>query len=189
MLAVDPFSQINIGAPCVVQYSGEFKLRTHPANRTLMRNDCAGLFRAACAHSTKWLGQAIICIEISSEGRFVRSRAELVVRGRPRNEPINLWGWIGAPGSAPLPRPTIASSPRAPTPLRTAPPPTTRTFLQVWPQLRKHDADWTTGRVVLLKEFFVVMGARCKTQVTNCSRVVKGNRGSPLNWRVNVHYG
>ena len=92
-----------IGEPCLGQYSGELKLRTYPANRVFMRSDCAGLFRAACAESTKWLGQVIVCVEISPHGKFVRSRAELLVRGRPRHEASNLWGWVGAPSLAPPP--------------------------------------------------------------------------------------
>ena len=41
---------------------------------------------------------------------------------------------------------------------------------------------------MLLKQFFVEMGPRYKTQVTNCSRVVKANRGAQLSWRKGVHY-
>jgi len=189
-----------IGEPCVGQYSGELKLRTHPAQRTLMRSDCAGLFQVATRESSTWLGQVVICIEVSDAGVFLQSRAELMVRGRPRNEAVNLWGWVGAPCLAP-PRPNlpaaqpaarampkaVAGPPRAPPPMRAAPLPKP-SFQSVWRKLRKYVAGWTNDRVVLLKQYFMEMGSRCKTNVTNCSRVVKSNRLAPLNWRVRVHY-
>ena len=47
---------------------------------------------------------------------------------------------------------------------------------------------WTTERVVVLKKLFEAMGPRCRTRVTNCSRVAASNRKEPLCWRVGVHY-
>ena len=141
-----------------------------PAQRTLMRSDCAGLFQVATRESSK-------------------CRAELMVRGRPRHEAVNLWGWVGAPCLAP-PRPnlpgaaqpaarampkTVAGPPRAPPPMR-APPLPKPSFQTVWSKLRKYVAGGTNDRVVLLKQYFMEMGSRCKTNVTNCSRVVKSNR-------------
>ena len=190
-----------IGEPCIGQYSGELKIRTRPAERTLMRGDCAGLFEAATRESSKWLGQVIVCIEVSDAGVFLQSRAELVVRGRPRNEAVNLWGWVGAPCLAP-PRPNlpgavqpaarampkaVAGPPPAPPPMRAAPLPKP-SFASVWAKLRKYNADWANDRVVLLKQYFIEVGPRFKTNVTNCSRVIKSNRSAPLNWRVRVHY-
>ena len=190
-----------IGEPCLGQYSGELKLRTYPANRVFMRSDCAGLFRAACAESTKWLGQVIVCVEISPHGKFVRSRAELLVRERPRHEASNLWGWVGAPSLAPPPKnapvapPVVravpkaaAGPPRALPPTRAAPPPK-RPFKQVWDALQKYYASWPTEPVVLLKQFFIEMAPRCRTQVANCSRVVTSNRRESLCWRVRSEYG
>ena len=83
------------GGICRGQYSGELKLRTAPANREAMRKDCHGIFIAACRESMKWLGQIIIAAEISAEGNFLRSRAEILLRDRPRTQPLNLWGWGG----------------------------------------------------------------------------------------------
>ena len=189
-----------IGEPCLGKYSGELKLRTFPAKRSLMRSDCAGLFAKACQNFTKWLGQVIICIEMTSEGGFLRSRAELLVRGRSRNRPMNLWGWLGASSlSPPSPNPPIeapmaraipkaaASPPRALPPLRAAPQPTPG-FNAVWQKLWKYNVDWTTDHVVLLKKFFEEMCPCFKTNVTNCSRVVKESRGASLDWRAAAQY-
>ena len=194
------FEHRKVGEPCRCQYSCEWKLRSCPAHRREMRKDCAGLFQAACNESTQWLGQIIVCIEITSDGNFLQTRAELLVRGRSRDEPINLWGWQGAPCLAP-PRPNLpvarvhataapkaaARPPPVPAPMRAAPPPK-RPFATVWSNLRKYNASWTTDRVVLLKQFFVQMGPRFRGNVTNCSRVVKENRNAPLSWRVACHY-
>ena len=45
-----------VGQRCRGESSGELKLRTAPANRELMRKDCAGLFQQACRSSEEWLG-------------------------------------------------------------------------------------------------------------------------------------
>ena len=189
-----------IGEPCLGQYSCELKLRTRPANRCAMRSDCAGLFAVACRESTKWLGQIIICIEITSVGTFLQSRAELLVRGRSRDAASNLWGWTGAPGTAPTqPNPQLTAPTSRPVPkaivspsrlMRPEPaaPPPKPSFASVWANLKKYDASWTADSVVLFKQFFIQLGPRFKTNVTNCSRVVASNRGPPLNWRAGVHY-
>ena len=185
------------GSTCAGQYSAELKLRTAPANRALMRSDCSKLFTAACKDSAKWLGQLIIVAEVSKEGRFLRSRAELLVRGRPRTEALNVWGWDGRPCTGPpllaATRPTqaqhLARHPRPQPgklrrPRRAVAP---RAWSEVWTPLEKYDASWTDEKVVLLKAF--VEKAGLAHLVTHASRIIKENRSSPLRWRLNVDYG
>lgn len=177
-----------VDGKCNGQYSCELKLRTYPAKRELMRSDCAGLFQTACRESTKWLGQFVVVAEISSDGRFLRSRAELLIRDRRRSEAKNVWGW----GGRPCVPPQRISEPVAPVlaPMRAAPSGPKRPWQTVWAELTKYDASWADERVVLLKDFFQKLGGRFKGKVKNCDRVVSSNRqDSRLQWRMRVHYG
>ena len=173
-----------VGVKCEGQYSCELKMRTAPAKRDLMRADCSGLFQTACRESTKWLGQLVVVAEISPEGCFLRSRAELLLRNRPRSEAMNLWGWPGG-------RAAMCAAP-APVPLRVQlalPPASKRPWQTVWADLKKWDASWSDERVVLLKEFFLNLGDSFKGKGKNCDRIVASNRrDARLQWRVGVHY-
>ena len=82
-----------VGQRCRGQYSCELRLRTFPSNRLLMRSDCAGLFQVATRKSDRWLGQLIVVAEMTSEGKFLKSKAELILRGQPRADAFNLWGY------------------------------------------------------------------------------------------------
>ena len=50
---------------------------------------------------------------MSYGGVYLRSRAELIMRGSPRDEPLTLWGWEGCPRAAPPAPPAVppAASP------------------------------------------------------------------------------
>ena len=100
-----------VGQRCTGQYSGELKVRTSPADRARMRSDCSSLFAVACRSSQKWLGQLVIVAEITTTGEFIRSRAELIVRGQPRESAANLWGWSGRPRVVPPSPPPNACGP------------------------------------------------------------------------------
>lgn len=182
------------------KYSGELKIRTAPANRAKMRGDCAGLFQAACRKSAKWLGQLVIVAEMDAAGRFLRSRAEVIMRGQSRENAVNLWGWGGRPAAAPAPVPPEPPQVAAPqaqakakakamvkAQARPAQSPK-RAFTAVWNELQKFDVSWSNEKVVLFKEFFIAMGPRYSGKVKNTDRVIKDNRKQPLCWRKCVHY-
>ena len=155
-----------VGQVCRGQHTCEIKMRTYPSNRELMRSDCAGLFQAACHEgcrdSDRWLGQLVVVAELASDGTFMQTRAELLVRGRSRNVPMNVWGYEGRPCVAPprvapkaAPRPPAAAAKaaaRRPVAMR-APALPKIPWATVWAQLTKYNAAWTTERVALLKGF------------------------------------
>ena len=188
-----------IGQHVLGQYSGELKLRTAPANRLRMRGDCAGLFQAACRCSTKWLGQLVISVEMDNAGRFIRSRAELIVRGQSRDQAINVWGWEGRPAAAPFPQSpqitgnvqaqakatamvkALARSPARPVqPLK-------RAWTAIWDELDKYSASWSSEPVALLQKCLIAMGPVCRAKVKKVDRVVQDNRNA-LRWRLRAHY-
>ena len=173
------------------KYSCDLKLRTEPSSRDAMRRDSAGVFAIACQNDPRWLGQIIIVAEVSKGGHFLRSRAELLMRGR-RDVPVNLWGWPGRTAQAP-PLP-IRVLPVAPSPAPVPPPrslrsptPMMRPWADVWLLLEKYDAEWTGEQVVKLKDFYVEVGLRHKA--THASRTIKENKDPPLKWCEGVHYG
>ena len=189
------------GVPCAGQYSSELKHRTLPAKRELMRKDCAKVWKAAVAESSKWLGQLIIVAEISS-GSFIRSRAELVVRGRPREDALNVWGWAGRPCGPPAPAAPAApaalaapAAPAAPAPTAAAAqrkrergePMAKKPWGEVWASLRKFDVSWADEKVVILKDFYKEMGGS-GPGCTHVSRELPKHRQAPLMWRKGVHY-
>ena len=157
-----------------------------------MRKDCEKLFKTACARDDAWLGQILIVAEVSKDGVFVRSRAELRVRDSP-DVWINLWGWEGRPAAAPPP-PVI--SPPGPLsrrvvpllPLQAAAPSwTKRPWNGVWAGLEQFEATWTNGEVVKLNDFFREM--RLVGLLKNADRVVSKNRSDRrLLWRVRSDY-
>ena len=183
-------------ACCNGKYSAELKLRTAPSNRVLMRRDCASLFQCAIRNSTAWLGQLIVVAEITSTGAFLCSRAELLMRDRPRDEALNLWGCGGRPCGTPAPRPVVVARPLARPPLPApkavakAQPrqrPRLSPFNVAWSACTQCGATWTDEECVRLKEFLRVVGLREK--VAHASAVVVSNRGQPLRWRLRLDYG
>ena len=43
--------------------------------------------------------------------------------------------------------------------------------------------------MVILKDFFLQMGPRCKGKLKNVGRVCADNKKRPLMWKTNVHFG
>jgi hypothetical protein len=164
------------------KYACDLKLRTEPAMRNAMRTDSAAVFATACRNDKRWLGQVIIVAEVSKDGEFLRSKAELLMRGR-RGEPVNLWGWGGRPALAPPP-PRRVPPPPAPV----MPPPTPAPTLVPWAvvsaALDTYDAFWTSEDVAKLKDFYLEAGLKHKAP--HASRTIKEN---PMRWIENVHYG
>ena len=118
----------------------------------------------------------------------------MLVRGRKRSDAVNVWGWGGRPVEAPPPQRQATVAKAAARPARAPPPAKAPASLKipfetVWSHLTKYEVSWANEEVVLLKAFFVEMGPRYKSKVPNCSKIVAQNRGHPLNWRANVHYG
>ena len=180
------------GTPCRGQYAGELKLRTSPAHRTAMRKDCASLFKAAYDESYKWLGQLIIVAEVTGEGEFLRSRAELVVRGRLRKEAVNAWGWEGRPCAAPpqqgpfparmistpyssLPTPSLVSSS-----LKVS-------WATVLKRMTKYTASWTQEDVVKFSDFFVAMDQPGRSKKSD--RILQSCQKAPCLWKLGIDFG
>ena len=143
-----------LGMKVLGEYSCELKLRTFPAKRELARGDCASLFTVACSESKDWRGQRVLIIEITNEGDFLRSCCELLVRGKSRKEPVNVWDWTGRTALLPPPsvgaapqvvaHPKVLAAPRAlAAPMRAAPTPK-RPFTTVRSELHKFDTDLDT---------------------------------------------
>jgi hypothetical protein len=183
-----------VGHRCQGVFSGELKLRTTPSDREKMRSDCSKLFRVACGKSKDWLGQLIIVAEVTSQGAFLLSKAELIMRDRPRSEALNLWGYAGRPCLAP-PRvvlPVAKVLPRAALPARMPPPPppvaaSLATWASVWPGLPKRTAWWTTEDVVQLKTFLFNVGLTRLS--THASKVITQNKFNALQWVETHEYG
>ena len=180
------------GTPCRGQYAGELKLRTSPAHRTAMRKDCASLFKAACDDSDKWLGQLIIVAEVTGDGEFIRSRAELVVRGCPRTEPVNVWGWEGRPCVAPPQqgpsRARMSSIPYSslPTPPLVSSSPKV-SWAKVVKGMKKYTASWAEEDVVKFSDFFVALEQPGRSK--NSDRILQSCQKAPCLWKLGIDFG
>ena len=47
----------------------------------------------------RWLGQLVVVAEMTSAGKFLKSKAERVLRDQPLDDASNLWGYQGRPAS------------------------------------------------------------------------------------------
>jgi hypothetical protein len=74
------------------KFSCELKFLTAPADLQWVRERSAPLFLQACERSSDWVGQVIVVVEVTRSGDFLRSRAELLLKGS-RDAPHRIWGW------------------------------------------------------------------------------------------------
>lgn len=185
-----------VGQRCLGQFSCEVKVRTFPSNRLAMRSDCAGLFLAATRKSQRWLGQLVVVAEMTAAGCYMQSKAELILRDRPRAEALSLWGYPGARVSAPpsgrpqgrvapkaVPKATVAAPTTAPQR------PTLPSWNVAWGAVTKYSASFTDEEVAKLKDFVVACGPLMRRRVPHASRIVAENKDAPLRWVEDVHWG